>query len=65
MSRKNIKSTIKNRLKNIENNHIQQRFEIFLKLLNHHITQIKRCYIVSRYMLFLNEQSFRKNESNL
>ena len=64
MNRQNIKSIIKDRLKNISRNNIKQRFKIFVHFLNHNAAQVKRCHVIQRRVSFLNERSFKKNESD-
>ena len=42
INRQNIKSIIKNRLKNINRNNIKQKVKISIHFLNHNIVKIKR-----------------------
>ena len=46
MSRQNIKSIIKNQLRNINRNNVKQKFEIFVHFLNYNAVQIKRYHII-------------------
>ena len=53
-----------NRLKIVENNNIESKFEISLQYVNDNVYSFENTVIVFRRLLFTNRRFIRANESN-